>query len=315
MAWYLLRRIAASVVVLLLLSVLIFFAGRGLVPGSIASVLAGSQASAETIAQLKVDLGLDQPIWVQYLDWLSGVVRGDLGTSPISGLEVRYVLRLQAPVSVQLALMGLVIALVIGIPLGVVAARRAGSFLDAIMRIPMIILFAMPAFITGTLAILLATEFLPALYSPTYIWFAVDPVRNLQTMILPALAVGIPTAPLIMQMTRAAMLEVLNQPYVKAARINGIPESAVIFRYALRPALPPILTFTGYTFGMLIGGLIIVEQIFSLPGLGRGLLESISSRDFVQLSGQAIVLAGGFILANLVVDLVIPLVDKRVVRR
>lgn len=315
MAWYLVRRVVASVVVLLLLSVLIFFAGRGLVPGSIASVLAGSQASPETIQQLKVDLGLDRSIAVQYFDWLTGTVQGDLGTSPISGLDVQYVLRLQAPVSIQLALMGLVIALIIGLPLGVIAARRAGTLLDAFMRIPMIILFAMPAFITGTIAILLATELLPALYSPTYIWFAVNPAKNLQTMILPALAVGIPTAPLIMQMTRAAMLEVLNQPYVKAARINGIPERRVIFRYAFRPALPPILTFTGYTFGMLIGGLIIVEQIFSLPGLGRGLLESISARDFVQLSGQAIVLAAGFIIANLVVDLVIPLVDKRVVRK
>lgn len=214
-----------------------------------------------------------------------------------------------------LAILSVLVAVLIGVPLGVIAAKRAGSLIDAGIRIPMILVFAIPGFITGTIAIMLATTYLTNLYSPTYIPFSASPSGNLQTMILPAIAVGIPTAPLIMQMTRASMIETLNQPFVTAARVNGLREQKVIYGYALRASLPPVITFTGFTFGMLIGGLLIVEQIFSLPGLGRGVLTSIGSRDFVLLSAQAMVLAGAFIGANLIVDLVVPALDRRIARR
>lgn len=309
------RRILASLGVLLALSALIFFAGRGLVAGSPASMLAGANASPETIQQIERELGYDRPLAVQYFDWLLNVFKGDFGTSPLSGLKTVEVLQQQIPVSFGLAIMSVSIAVLIGVPLGVIAAKRAGSALDVGIRIPMILLFAIPGFITGTIAILLATNFLTNLYSPTYIRFGASPMGNLQTMILPALAVGIPTAPLIMQMTRSSMIETLNQPFVMAARINGVRERRITYAYALRAALPPIITFIGFTFGMLIGGLLIVEQIFSLPGLGRGILQSISSRDFVQLNAQALVLAGSFIAANLLVDLLVPALDRRIVRR
>jgi peptide/nickel transport system permease protein len=311
---YVLKRLAASVVVLLVLSALIFFAGRGLIKGNPATVLAGSKATPERVAELEHELGLDQPIVVQYLDWLGGVLRGDFGTSPISGLTTTEVLRQQIPVSFELAVLSLVVAVAIGVPLGVVAAKRAGSALDVSIRVPMILLFAIPGFITGTIAIVLATSVFTNLYSPTYIRFEDSPMGNLQTMILPAVAVGIPTAPLIMQMTRAAMIEMLQQPFVASARGNGLSSRLVTYGYALRAALPPIVTFVGFTFGTLIGGLLIVEQIFSLPGLGRGMLQSIGSRDFIQLNAQAMVLAGSFIAANLVVDLLVPALDRRIAR-
>lgn len=312
---YIGRRILASLAVLLALSALIFFAGRGLVAGSPASSLAGANASTETIKEIERQLGYDRPLVVQYFEWLGNVLKGDFGTSPISGLKTVEVLQQQIPVSFGLAIMSVIIAVAIGVPLGVIAAKRAGSAVDVGIRIPMILMFAIPGFITGTIAILLATNFLTNLYSPTYIRFGASPMGNLQTMILPAIAVGIPTAPLIMQMTRASMIETLSQPFVMAARINGVRERRITYAYALRAALPPIITFIGFTFGMLIGGLLIVEQIFSLPGLGRGILQSISSRDFVQLNAQALVLAGSFIAANLVVDLLVPALDRRIARR
>lgn len=315
MTKYILNRIVASFGVLFVLSILIFFAGRGLVDGSPASVIAGSQASPERIMEIERELGLDRPVVVQYLDWLWNILHGDFGTSPITGLPTTEVLQQQAPVSFELAALSLLVAIVIGVPLGVIAAKRAGSIADISIRVPMILLFAIPGFITGTIAIILATGFLTNLYSPTYIRFDESPIGNLQTMILPAIAVGIPTAPLIMQMTRASMIEILQQPFIGSARVNGLSERLVTYAYALRAALPPILTFIGFTFGTLIGGLLIVEQIFSLPGLGRGILQSISTRDFVQLNAQALVLASAFILANLVVDLLVPTLDKRIARK
>lgn len=315
MTRYVARRLLASMVVMLALSMLIFFAGRGLVSGSAASMLAGASASQETIEQIEQELGLDRPITAQYFDWLSSALKGDLGTSPLTGLSTIEVLTQQVPVSLELAILSLIVAVLIGVPLGVVSAKRAGTAVDAGIRIPMILMFAIPAFITGTIAIMLATTYLTNLYSPTYIRFGASAMGNLQTMILPAVAVGIPTAPLIMQMTRASMIETLNQPFVTAARVNGLRERRVTYGYALRAALPPIITFIGFTFGMLIGSLLIVEQIFSLPGLGRGILQSIGSRDFVLLSAQAMVLAGAFIAANLVVDLLVPALDRRIARR
>ncbi|MDQ4214538.1 ABC transporter permease [Microbacterium capsulatum] len=315
MTKYIFGRIGTSLVVLFVLSALIFFAGRGLVDGNPALLIAGSQATPARIAELEHHFGYDRPIFVQYFDWLFGVLRGDWGTSPISGLKTTQILQQQIPVSFELATMSLIVAILIGVPLGVLAAKRAGSAVDVTIRVPMILLFAIPGFITGTIAIILATNFLTNLYSPTYIPFQDSPSGNLQTMLLPAIAVGIPTAPLIMQMTRAAMLEVLHQPFVTSARVNGLSDARVTYGYALRAALPPIVTFVGFTFGALIGGLLIVEQIFSLPGLGRGILQSISSRDFVQLNAQALVLAGSFIAANLIVDLLVPALDRRIARK
>jgi peptide/nickel transport system permease protein len=298
-----------------LLTAMIFFAGRGLVPGSLASQIVGPKASPAAIAAVEHELGLDRPVYVQYFDWLLHALKGDFGTSPITGLSTTQVLAQQTPISLELALFALLIAVVIGVPLGVLAATRANSAVDSAVRAPMIVLFAVPGFIMGSLFVYFAGTFLTDFYSPIYIPFRQDPVQNLRMMMLPAFAVGIPTAPLIMQMTRGAMIETLGQPFVVAARCNGLSSRMVTYGYALRAALPPILTFIGFMFGTLIGGLVIVEQIFNLPGLGRGILQSIASRDFVQLVAQAAILAASFIGANLTVDLVIPFLDRRIGRQ
>ncbi|MCW2877238.1 MAG: transporter permease [Sphaerisporangium sp.] len=315
MLLYLSKKLAGAFGVLLVLSALIFFAGRGLVPGNPAAVIAGSKASPETIAAIEHQLGLDQPIYRQYLDWLTAAFRGDLGTSPISSQANIDVIAQQAPVSLELSLMGLLIAVVIGIPVGVIAANRSGSGTDLGIRVPLLIVFAFPAFVSGSAALYLATHYLTNLYSASYIPFSDNAIANLQTMLLPALAVGIPTAPLVTQMTRSSMIEVLSQPFIATAHTNGIAEWRIKYVYALRAALPPVLTLIGFIFGLLVGGLFIVEEIFSLPGLGRGVLDSISNRDFSQVTAQAIVMAAAFILGNLLVDLALPFVDRRILRK
>jgi peptide/nickel transport system permease protein len=312
---HILNRLGTSAILIVLLTAMIFFAGRGLVPGSLASQIVGPKASPAAIAAVEHELGLDRPVYVQYFDWLLHALKGDFGTSPITGLSTTQVLAQQTPISLELALFALLIAVVIGVPLGVLAATRANSAVDSAVRAPMIVLFAVPGFIMGSLFVYFAGTFLTDFYSPIYIPFRQDPVQNLRMMMLPAFAVGIPTAPLIMQMTRGAMIETLGQPFVVAARCNGLSSRMVTYGYALRAALPPILTFIGFMFGTLIGGLVIVEQIFNLPGLGRGILQSIASRDFVQLVAQAAILAASFIGANLTVDLVIPFLDRRIGRQ
>jgi peptide/nickel transport system permease protein len=312
---HILNRLGTSAILIVLLTAMIFFAGRGLVPGSLASQIVGPKASPAAIAAVEHELGLDRPVYVQYFDWLLHALKGDFGTSPITGLSTTQVLAQQTPISLELALFALLIAVVIGVPLGVLAATRANSAVDSAVRAPMIVLFAVPGFIMGSLFVYFAGTFLTDFYSPIYIPFRQDPVQNIRMMMLPAFAVGIPTAPLIMQMTRGAMIETLGQPFVVAARCNGLSSRMVTYGYALRAALPPILTFIGFMFGTLIGGLVIVEQIFNLPGLGRGILQSIASRDFVQLVAQAAILAASFIGANLTVDLVIPFLDRRIGRQ
>ncbi|MFB7112959.1 ABC transporter permease [Streptomyces sp. NPDC056291] len=314
MLLYTLRKLVGAAAVLLALSALVFIAGRALTPGDAAQLIAGSKASPETIENIRHSLGLDQPILEQYLNWLGDALRGDFGTSPFSGQANRDVILQQAPVSLELALLGLLIAVVIGIPAGVYAATRARSARVWAVRLPLLFAFAFPAFVSGSFALYAATHYFPNLYSPSYIPVDDGLIANVQTMLLPALAVGIPTAPLIMQMTRSSMLEVLAAPHIATARTNGIAEWRITYVYALRTALPPVLTLIGMIFGLLVGGLFIVEQIFSLPGLGRGILGSIEMRDFTQATGQALVLAAAFILGNLVVDLVLPLVDRRIAR-
>jgi peptide/nickel transport system permease protein len=312
---HILNRLGTSAILIVLLTAMIFFAGRGLVPGSLASQIVGPKASPAAVAAVEHELGLDRPVYVQYFDWLLHALKGDFGTSPITGLSTTQVLAQQTPISLELALFALLIAVVIGVPLGVLAATRANTAVDSAVRAPMIFLFAVPGFIMGSLFVYFAGTFLTDFYSPVYIPFRQDPIQNLRMMVLPAFAVGIPTAPLIMQMTRGAMIETLGQPFVVAARCNGLSSRMVTYGYALRAALPPILTFVGFMFGTLIGGLVIVEQIFNLPGLGRGILQSIANRDFVQLVAQAAILATSFIGANLTVDLVIPFLDRRIGRQ
>lgn len=308
-----LSRLASSILVLLILSAVVFFGGNLLAPGDVAASIAGSDATKEQIAEIAQTLGLDQPLYVQYFDWLRGFVTGDLGTSPITQQTVSSVLVQQSPLSIELALLALVFSTAVGVPVGLFTAVNAKKASDAAMRIPFLVVFSIPVFVIGTLLVLFAANYLPALYSAQYVPISQDFVGNIRGLFLPAVTATVPTAALVIQMTRSTMLESLSQPHVSMAKMKGVPDRQIHYRHALKPALPPIVTMQGFQFGLLLGNLFVIEEIFSLPGLGRGILESIDGRDFVTLQGQVIVVAIVFIAANLLVDLIVPLIDHRLV--
>jgi peptide/nickel transport system permease protein len=309
------KRFVGAAVIMVLLSVIIFMGGHSLLPGNEANILAGPKATAAQVQSIAHHLGLDRSIPSQYLTWLTHVLRWDFGVSPVSGERNSTVIAQQAPISLELGLYTMVIATVVGIPLGVLTASTKRKGADWGVRLPLLVTFAIPGFVSGSVLLYLVARYVPGLYSASYTPFSEYPIYNLRMMLVPALSVGIPTAALITQMTRSTMLEVLTQPHIATSRANGIPEWKIRYVYALKAALPPILTLEGFMFGLLIGNLFIVENIYSLPGLGRGVLDSIANRDFSLLEAQALVLALAFIVGNLVVDILVPLVDRRIVRR
>jgi peptide/nickel transport system permease protein len=310
---FIVSRLSSSLLVLLVLSALVFFGGSTLAPGDVAASIAGADATQEQIATVARSLGLDQSLYVQYFDWLRGFATGDLGISPITQRTVSEVLVQQTPLSIELALIALLLSTAIGLPVGLFTAVRAQKAADIVTRVPFLAIFSIPVFVIGTLLVLFAASYTPGLYSAEYIPLSEGLLGNLRSLLLPSLTATVPTTALVIQMTRSTMLESLSQPYVAMARMKGVAERRIHNRHALKNALPPIVTMQGFQFGLLLGNLFVIEEIFSLPGLGRGILESIDGRDFITLQGQVIVIAAAFILANLIVDMVVPLLDRRIV--
>ena len=297
---------------MLVLSLVLFVVIEREVPGNEASILAGNGATPAKVHLIEVHLGLTRPILLQYFTWLGHALQGNLGISPISGLKVTSVIAQQAPVSLELALLGLVVATLIGIPIGLAAGILNGSRWDVLLRIPFLVMYALPFFVSGALLLLGASKYAPSIYSSTYVSFGSDPAGNLRAMVLPAIAVGLPVAGLLVQMTRATVAEVLTQPYIVTARAAGLPRWRLYGIYTLKAASLPILSLEGFLFGLLIGGVVVIEDVFSLPGLGRGLLNSIGNRDFIELEAEVLVIAATFVVGNLLADLAAPIIDKRI---
>ena len=314
MLWFIVRRLVSAALISVAVSAVVFFGGKGLAPGNIVTVLVGSEgASPEQIDALNRKFGLDKPLVVQYLDWLYGAIHGDFGISLISRESVSSIIGQQAPVSLELALFALIIATGIGVPIGILAAVRSGGRAGWAMRLPFLIIFGVPVFVAGTVFVLVTARFLPFFYSATYVPITEDFYSNLVALFLPALSAGLPTSALVIQMTRVAMLDSLAQPYIVMARAKGVPVWKIHYLHALKAAFGPILTLIGFQFGILLGSLFVVEEIFSLPGLGRGVLGAIGSRDFGVVQAQVLVIAIVFILGNLIVDIVQPIIDRRIV--
>lgn len=315
---YIVRRVITSALLVIVLSAIVFFSIQRIIPGTEAVVLAGSLGdSPAQVHAIEKHLGLLNPLWSQYLHWVGRAVHGNFGTSPISGLKISSVIAQQAPVSVELALFGLAIATILGIPIGVFAAvaGQRNPHRDILIRLPFLVLYALPFFVSGALLLLLAAKFFPSLYSASYVPLTTNLASNLRSMILPSIAVGLPVSGNVVQMTRATMAEVLSQQFVTTARGNGIRKWRLYGVYALKAASLPILSLEGFSFGILISGVVVVEDVFSLPGIGRGLLLAIENRDYLELEAQVLVLVFAFIVGNLVVDLVSPLVDRRITIR
>jgi peptide/nickel transport system permease protein len=312
---YLTERAIAFIPTLLGVSILIFAAIR-LVPGDAITAMLGTEAGMLTDVQrasLERYFGLDKPPVEQYFNWLGGVVRGDLGLSMRYGQPVLQLIGERFPTTLELAFLSLIVALVIGIPLGIVSAITRNSFIDLFARVFALVGLAMPNFIVGTLLIFVLSvyfRYLPNSGDFTPLW--VDPGRNLQQMIFPAITLGFAFSASIMRTTRSAMLEVLGQDYIRTARSKGLSERLVINRHALRNSLIPVITIMGVELGYLVGGTVIIEEIFSLPGIGRLVYNAISQRDYAVVQGVALFIALNFVLMNLVIDVIYTAIDPRI---
>jgi peptide/nickel transport system permease protein len=306
------KRTAGSAVVMLAVSAAVFFAGNALAPGSAVTMLIGAEgATSQQQQQLRHQLGLDKPLGAQYWEWITGVLRGDFGVSPISHRTANAVLAQEMPVSFELAFLALLAAAVVGIPVGALAAVWADRPFDYLVRGVTLTGLSIPVFVTGTLLVLGASRYAPGLYAVSFVPVWADPAGNLVSVFFPVLTAAAPTTALLMQMTRGTMLECLSQPYVTVADARGVPRWSLYFIHALKNALPPILTFLGFQFGILLGSLFVVENVFSLPGLGSGVVASINNRDYVLLEAQVMVIAAAFVVGNVVVDVLEPIIDPR----
>jgi len=304
----------ALVIPMFLGSTLIIFVLMRLLPGDVVDQLMGLEGSlsAEARASLRQLLGLDTPLPLQYLKWLGDLVRLELGVSLRSSLPVREMLVQRVPVTIELAVLAVLLSMVIAVPLGIVSALFRNRAIDFTARLFGLLGLSMPVFWLATLLILGGASFLhwlpPVIYAP--FWQA--PLQNLKQMAFPTLALALSLVAVVMRMTRSSMLEVLEQDYIQTARAKGAAEPTVVLRHALKNALIPVVTVVGVQFGYLLGGSVVVEQIFGLPGLGFMLLNAIYQRDYPVVQGAVVFVALFFILVNLVVDLVYGVLDPRI---
>ncbi|MEN9939171.1 MAG: hypothetical protein RLZZ387_5750 [Chloroflexota bacterium] len=311
---YITRRLAQALPTLLLSSVIIFVAIR-LVPGDPARTVVGLDASPEEVAAVRAEMGLDQPLPVQYARWLGRVARGDLGVSLVNQFPVRELVLAKLPATIELALASFLLALGLALPLGIVAATRPGSWADRALGLAAALLLGTPGFWVGLLYILLFSVTLGLLPPSGRVPFLENPGAALAHLALPALTLALPTAMVQMRFVRAALIEVLQQDYMRTARAKGLADRVVIWRHAMRNALIPIVTVLGLQFGSLLGGAVIVESLFAWPGVGRMLVDSIGSRDYAITQAGLLYLVGLFLTINIVVDLLYGAIDPRVRQR
>jgi len=314
MAKYIVKRLLLMIPTLLGVAVLIFFLMR-VVPGDIVELrFAGESAFAqkENLDKERVRLGLDRPLWEQFLTWMLGIVRLDFGTSMWTGAPILEEIKLRAALSFQLAVMATIIAVVLAIPLGVVAALKQDTWVDYAVRIFSIAGLATPSFWLGIVFILLLLILFKWLPPMVYTPFWVNPWQNMLQLIWPALAVGYRYSAVATRMTRSAMLEVLREDYIRTARAKGLWLKLILSRHALKNAMLPVLTVIALEFAFLMGGLVVTEQVFNLNGLGMLFVESVARRDYTLTQALVMLVAFVFIFVNFAVDLMYAWLDPRI---
>jgi peptide/nickel transport system permease protein len=298
-----LRRLGRLLLTVLLISTIIFFVIR-VIPGDPALVIAGIDATQDDIQAIRTQLGTDRPLIVQYLGWLSDIVRFDFGTSMISSQPVTQLILERFPITLSLAVMGIVISILIAVPLGVLSAVKRWSLWDYLGMVFSQIGMAIPSFWLGIMLLLIL-----AVKIKIFPLFGSGSIRHL---ILPALSLGIARAAVLLRLTRASMIEELSKEYVITARSKGLTERMVKFKHALKNALLPVITVAGIQLGYMLGGAIIIEQVFSLPGLGRLFLFGVYQRDFPLIQGGVVFVAVIFSLINFIVDLFYSVVNPKI---
>jgi peptide/nickel transport system permease protein len=309
--WYVLRKVGQALLTLFIASVVVFFGVRAL-PGDAATAMSSEGATPEVLAQIRQQYGLDEPLPVQYADWIGHVLTGNLGTSPQTGLAVSAVLTDRIPVTLELAAVALLIALVISIPIGILAALKRNTALDYLSTTGSMLGLSVPHFWFGIMFILLFAVRLHWLPASGFVPFATDPVSNLQHIIMPATVLAIGLAAVLIRQMRSAMLQSLGEDYIRTARAKGLAQSAVIGKHALRNSLTAVVTVVGLQVGALISGVVVTEQIFVVPGIGKLTLDSVFNRDYPTLQAVVLVTASVYIVVNLLTDLVYSALNPRV---
>lgn len=309
---FILRRLALLIPVLLGVSLITFTLVR-LIPGDATLLAIGvdQRTTPEQVEIIRKSYGLDQPQPVQYVKWLGKVVQGDLGTSLRTRRGVVEELRLRLPVTIELSILAALVGTIPALVVGVLAAVRRNSGLDYAATIVTLIGVSVPNFLLATLLVLVFSYWLHWLPPIGYVEFTKEPLQNLRNMILPSISLGLPLAAVMMRNTRSAMLEMLGQDFVRVARAKGLNERRVILRHVVGNAAFPIITIGGIQVASLLGGTVIVETIFGLPGVGRYIYESIANRDYPVVQGVTLVIATLFVLVSLAVDILYAVVDPR----
>ena len=311
MLGFLARRLLYLVPVLIAVSLLTFLIAA-LLPGDLAYTILGDQATPEKLAALRHDMGLDQPIWWRYLSWLGQVLQGDLGRSFRTGQTVLQAVTERLPVSLELMVMAELIGLVIGVPIAIACAVRSGGAFDRFMTGSAFGMLSVPTFLSAILLIYLFAVELRWLPATGYVPFGEDPAANLRFLVLPALTLALAEWPGIMRVLRSDMIATLQEDYIALAKAKGLKASRILFVHALKPSSLTLVTITGINIGRLIGGALIVETIFALPGIGRLLISAIFTRDLIILQGVVLLVAAGFVIMNFVVDLLYAVLDPRI---
>ncbi|MER2155703.1 MAG: ABC transporter permease [Solibacillus sp.] len=309
---YIVRRLIFGIFVLLIMTTFIFIIMRA-VPGDVVTLqLANSGAIPEQMEALKAELGLDKSVFGQLIDWGKNAIQGDLGNSLWSGKEVSQIILERLPVTIQLAIMSIVLAIIIGIPIGVISAVKQNTFIDHFLKVISIGGLSIPSFWLGLILLTvlsLALNWIPPL---GYQSFAENPVVNLQQMFLPAICLAITLSASIVRMTRSAVLEVLHSEFIRTVRAKGAKEAVVIFKHALRNSLISVITLIGLQIGYLLGGTVVLESIFALPGLGSLIFETVLVRDYPIVQSTVLVFGAMFLLVNLMVDVMYGWIDPRI---
>jgi len=312
---YVLRRLLALVPTLILASIIVFVTVR-LIPGDIIELMLSQNdlaADSKSREQVVAALGLDKPMWQQYLTWISGIVlHGDLGKSLWQGTPVTEQLLARMPVTFELGAIAMLVGLVIALPIGIYSAIRQDTAGDYIARSFSILLLAVPSFWLGTMVVVFPSIWWGWSPSVDFVPFTKNPVENIKNLLLPGVVLGAALSAITMRMTRTMMLEVLRQDYIRTAWAKGLTEKLVIVRHALRNALIPVVTLVGLQAPLLIGGAVIIEQIFIIPGMGLLLLEAVQKRDYPIVTGVFLAVGVAVMLINLLVDLTYGLLDPKV---
>ncbi|MCA9859165.1 MAG: ABC transporter permease [Thermomicrobiales bacterium] len=311
MGTYILRRLLMLIPVMLIVGVVVFMLVH-LTPGDPAAVILGQSATGEQIQQLREELGLNDPFLVQFFNWFRNALRLDFGESLFLGMPVTEALRERAQPTILLTTYALIFEILIGVPAGVIAAIKRNSLVDRVLMVMSIAGAAIPTFFLGIVLILVFAVRLKWVPAGGYVPIEEDPVQHFKGMILPAFTLGFSAAGLLARLVRSSMLDVLRDDYIRTAMAKGLKFRKVVTGHALRNALIPAITVIGYSLGALLGGAVVTETVFNIPGMGRLVVQSISRRDYPLIQGAIMLIAGIYVLVNLLVDVLYVYIDPRI---